>query len=282
MTVLSNLVAWQYRSGEDVLLGTGLHLRSEGDFAIVQGMGDREGQTIRVNLAHLSQVDRVDPKSSLSRFQMGIPTPEQMQLINGFLPQGAPDLTAADVVTIPFVAANNLVNRGLDCWDISSLEAMARLLPGLPALTDHDWESIEDIWGRIYSAELIIERSVDSRILGRAGQFENNRAIVQKHGFAQVVFQVFAPVDSPIVHRLRLGIGGNISTGGFRFTDYLCPYCSTSFRDEKCEHIPPDPGWGILPGLDESITEYAIRTGLYDMGEASLVVIPNLPAADII
>ena len=275
-------VAWSYRLDGKLVPATGIHLRNEGDFAIVEGLGDRSGQVIRVKLAHLSSVDRVDEKSSLARFQMGMPAPHQMALINGLLPHGVPDLSPGVLVTIPFVAANNLVNRSLDSWDITSLEAMSRLLPGLPALTNHNWDSISEIWGRIYSAELVIQRSADSKVLGRSGQFDNNLAIVQKHGFAQVVFEVFAPTNSPVVAMLRMGIGGNISTGGFRFTDYTCPTCSTSFSHEDCDHIPPDVSWGILPGLDESITEYAIRTGLYDLGEASLVVIPNLPEADII
>ena len=275
-------VAWSYRVDGKLLPGTGIFQRSEGDFAIVEGLGDRAGETIRVKLAHLSEVDRVESKSTLARFQMGMPSASQMDSINAFLPQGAPNLNAAELVTIPFIAANNLVNRSLDVWNIQALEDMARLLPGLPALMNHNWDSISDIWGRIYSAEMIVERSVDVKVLSRSGQFENNRAIVQKSGFAQVVFEVFAPADSPVVHALKMGFGGNISTGGFCFTDYLCPCCSTSFNDENCAHIPPDVGWGILPGLDESITEYAIRSGLYDLGEASLVVIPNLPEADII
>lgn len=279
----SQHVTWQHLSKGALKSSSGLVLHNEGDFAIVQGTGDREGEVIRVKLAHLQQVDRVGTNvSAISKFQMGTPSSDQMTLINSWLPQGSPELTISDVVTIPFVAANNLVNRGLDAWDIDSLRAMASLLPGLPALKDHNWTSVDAIWGRIYSAELVTSATADSRTLARSGQYQNNLDIVKKNGFTQVVFNVYAPRDSHVVKSLQMGFGGNISTGGFRFTDYHCPICSTSFADKKCAHVPPNPTWGILPGLDESITEYAIRSGLYDMGEASLVVIPNLPAADII
>ena len=283
-----NLVQWRYKGSDGAVVNaTGFLLADQGETLKVEVFrdGKRSGTIIEIPKGHVTkfadQAAMAEPTVK-ERFVYQRPSEQQLVKINSFLMNGAPALTADNTVTVPFVAADNLLNRGLDRWDMDSLAAMANLLPGLPCLLDHDWDDTSKEWGRIYSAELVRSRLAPDGALNRAGNFDQNRQIVNKEGFAQVVFEVFTAPDSPVVRALLRGHSGNISTGGFRFTDYVCPTCNTSFSDAECPHIPPYPMWGIYPDEEEGVAPYAIRTGLFDMGEASIVTIPNLPNAGVI
>jgi hypothetical protein len=280
-------IRWQYRDSEGGL-GTahGVVLAEKVDRFDVEIVrdGKRTGLKASVLRSH-AIVDRSTlggEQTLKDRFKFGTPSNKAMNAINQLLPNGADKLTAEQVISVPFIAADNLINRSYDKWDIPSLATMAAMLPGLPAMLDHDWDDISKIWGTIYNAELVQSNSAPNAALDRAGNLENNRKIVATEGFSQVVFEVFATVDSPVVRALQGGHPGSISTGGFRFRDYVCPLCNTSFSDEEnCLHVPPD-NWWRLPGTHATIAPYAIRVGMFDIGEASIVSIPNLPNAGII
>lgn len=245
--------------------------------------GDRTGTTVTIPVKHLNiKVDAAIVESSIrDRFKMGMPTDTQLTLINQFIPSGMSPMTASDVVTVPFVAADNLVNRSLDCWDVASLRMMAQLLPGLPMTLDHDWEDTSKEWGRIYNAEFVRSQTAPEGVIDRAGNGNRNRQIIAKNGFNQVIIEVFAPSDSPVIKALKQGHAGGVSTGGFQFKDYFCPSCDKSFHDKSCPHVPPMP-WMEADDDDPDIAPYAVRVGLFDIGEASIVTIPNLPNAGIL
>jgi hypothetical protein len=286
ITLKQSNIQWRYRNTQgQICKATGILIKDNGDrleVAIVRnGVVTKERANILRTHATIDQAAMINAPTLKDRFKFGAPNDTQLAKINTFLPNGANALTADQIVSVPFVAADNLVNRSYDKWNIDSLAVMATLLPGLPALLDHDWGDTSKEWGRIYSSELIQSRTAPEKALNRADNFDNNRQIVNKEGFAQVVFEVFASVESPVVRALRRGHSGAISTGGFRFADFHCPSCNSSFNDESCDHIPPD-NWWAPPGSDEAIAPYAIRVGLYDMGEASIVAIPNLPNAGVI
>lgn len=277
-------VRWRYRKDDSLAIATGTLLRDRGSTLCVELVrdGKSSGQILEIPRTH-AEIDLVTVSGTLrDRFKMGMPSEKQLALINTFLPSGAPPLTQSEVITVPFVAADNLVNRSLDRWDIPSLAAMAKLLPGLPSLLDHDWDDVSKTWGKIYNAQLVRTQDASREVLDRAGNLSANQQIAAQEGLAQVVCEVFAPADSPVIQALKSGLIGGMSTGGFRFTDYHCPLCNSSFSDAACPHVPPDPYWGLLPGEDSSIAPYAIRVGLFDMGEASVVTIPNLPNAGVI
>lgn len=279
-------VEWSFGDRGMVKTATGVVLEMSGSDSVcidlIQGQ-DRTGTIVTIPAQHLSvRVDAAIVETAIrDRFKMGTPTDKQLALINGFIPVGMPPMTASDVISIPFVAADNLVNRSLDCWDVPSLRKMAQLLPGLPMTLDHDWDDTSKEWGRIYSAEFVRSQSPPEGAIDRAGNANRNRQIIAKNGFNQVVFEVFAPVDSPVVKALKRGHSGGVSTGGFQFTDYFCPNCDTSFYSEKCPHVPPDRWMGITDD-DPDIAPYAIRVGLFDIGEVSIVTMPNLPNAGIL
>jgi hypothetical protein len=279
-----SIIRWRYQRDGVVHNAIGLLVQDQGDQLQVRLMRDGVVTDRMVSIpkqhAIVDQAVVADERTLKERFKFGAPSDAQLTKINQYLPNGASSLTAEQIVTVPFVAADNLINRSFDKWEIDSLATMAQLLPGLPALLDHDWDDTAKEWGRIYSAELVRSRTAPDKAVNRAGNNDTNRQIVNKEGFAQVVFEVFAPVESPVVRALRRGHSGSISTGGFRFGDYWCPECDTSFSNPKCPHIPPSPWWP--PGSDDDIAPYAIRVGLFDLGEASIVAIPNLPNAGVI
>lgn len=279
-------VVWSFDDRGVVKTATGIVLeRCDSDSASIDLISgnDRTGTIVKIPANHLTiGIDAAIVEAPIrDRFKMGMPTDKQLALINQFIPSGSSPMTVSDVVTIPFVAADNLVNRSLDCWNVASLKSMAQQLPGLPMTLDHDWEDTSKEWGRIYSAEFVRSQTAPESAIDRAGNAKSNRQIIAKHGFNQVIFEVFAPVDSPVVRALKHGHSGGVSTGGFQFVDYFCPICDTSFYDQKCPHVPPDRWMGITED-DPDVAPYAIRTGLFDIGEVSIVTMPNLPNAGIL
>lgn len=279
-------VVWSFDDRGVVRTATGIVLNlCDSDSASIDLISgnDRTGTVVKIPAQHLKiQVDAAIVEGPIrDRYQMGTPTDKQLALINQFIPAGASPMTASDIVTIPFVAADNLVNRSLDCWDVVSLKRMAQLLPGLPMTLDHDWDDTSKEWGRIYSADFVRSQNAPESAIDRAGNKKSNSQIVEKYGFYQVIFEVFAPIDSPVVKALKRGHSGGVSTGGFQFTDYSCPICDTSFYDKKCPHVPPDRWMGITED-DPDVAPYAVRVGLFDIGEVSIVTMPNLPNAGIL
>ncbi len=293
---MSKFVQWAYKTGDTIKSARGVVISTAGETATVEIIRDstRTGTVLQLPRSHLTELQNqaiaVSPAADFlvpdvdlrSRFAMAPPTDAQLKIINGYLPNGITRLAAEDTIVVPFVAADNLLSRRLDRWSIDSLEVMAQLLPGLPALLDHDWDDTSKEWGRIFAAEVVKSKTASDKVLNQAGNQEENLKILKKEGYAQVVFQVFAATDSPVVRALRRGHSGKISTGAFRFADYWCPLCDTSFSDPECPHIPPFPAWGIYPDDEEGVAPYATRMGLYDMGEASIVTVPNMPNAGII
>lgn len=279
-------VKWRFSDRDSIREARGIVLSKIVDSvsaSIQISDGDRAGTIVTIPAKHLTiQSDAAIVENSIrDRFKMGTPTDKQLSLINQFIPAGQPSMTVSDVVTVPFVAADNLVNRSLDCWSVESLKSMAKMLPGLPMTLDHDWGDTSKEWGRIYSAECIRSQSAPDAAIDRAGNSKSNRSIVAKDGFYQVIFEVFAPVDSPVVKALKRGHAGGVSTGGFQFTDYHCPLCNTTFYDDRCPHVPPDRWLGVTDD-DPDVAPYAIRVGLFDIGEVSIVTLPNLPNAGIL
>lgn len=231
----------------------------------------------------LNNIDRVVSNATLKR-KYGIhpPTMDELQLINQYIPSGAPERTAADTVVLSFVAADNLLTRALDKWDIPSLEAMVNLTPGLPVSLNHAIRDVSLVWGKIFDSHYEHFSSAPGKAIDAAGNGKSNREIVKKEGFSQVIIDVFTTPNNPVFAAIQNGWVGKVSTGSFEFSDLHCPECDVSFWDEKCEHYPPDKWWGMTADKDPSVARYAIRVGLKDMGEVSIVSVPNLPNAGVI
>ncbi|MGB3205201.1 MAG: hypothetical protein WBB28_09450 [Crinalium sp.] len=210
------------------------------------------------------------------------PTLEQLALINRFTPVGLPNLTPEEVITIPFVATDNLLTRSLGKWAADDLVTLARLLPGLPFTLDHDWGDVAKSQGLVYNTRVVKTDSAPDEIVSAAGNYDSNSQIIKKEGYIVCECDVAFPNTSAIVSALKFGMLGKVSLGGFVYKDTICPLCETSFLDKHCPHFLPEPFWSEPNDIDEKIAPYFIRSGVYDLGELSLVLIPNIPGAGVV
>lgn len=289
------LVQWRGRNGNNAVgkvvsihtdgavpgLPQPLQVRGE-PIARIQVLRDRQESEVFVGVPASKLADFVETARPITS-EMGTPTEQQMGLINQYLPKGARRLQPSEVVTIPFIAADNLLNRGMGRWDADSIKAMAQVIVGKPAMLDHDWDDVETVWGRVYDAQAITAPTAPDSILNQAKNAEANRLIVQAEGFWQCLIHIFAPADSEIVAGLADGRFSEVSTGGFEFEEYWCPVCDTSFSNPKCPHYIPYGRMARAYGnSDLEMAPYYTRKGLYDICEISLVTCPNLPMAGVV
>lgn len=251
----------------------------------VQVIRDDEltGDYVGVPLNLITPFDRVAaPAAVRSEYRIREPNEDELKTINGMLPTGAPPRTIDNTIIVPLLAADNLVNRGLDKWDLPSLQRMAELAPGLPAMLDHDWEDVSKVWGKVFNAKYEHSDKAPAKALNMAGNGKLNRRVVKEEGYGAAIFEVFSRPTHPVVMAIQDGYVGKVSTGGFEFKDFYCSECKTSFRDEDCPHYLPNKYWGETHDKDPQVAPYAIRVGLSDLGEVSIVTIPNLPNAGVI
>ena len=232
----------------------------------------------------LSCLDRVAARSDMRRsYQMRPPNEDELKTINKMIPTGAPPRTVDNTVIVPLLAADNLINRGLDKWDLPSLQTMSKIGTGIPALLDHDWDDVGKVWGKVFAAHYEHSDKAPADAIDMAGNRKLNRRVIDEEGYAATIFEVFSDPNNPVISAIRNGYIGKVSTGGFEFSDFYCPECGISFRDERCPHEIPDKYWGITHDkYPDQVAPYAIRVGLSDMGEVSIVTIPNLPNAGVI
>ncbi len=180
------------------------------------------------------------------------------------------------IAVVSIVAADNLMNRSRGKWSKESLQKLALLAPGIPFTLDHDWDEVEKVQGRVFDASYI-EMEPPYEELNKAGNFELNRWIVGEEGYARVELKAFVPIDAPVLESLWSGTTSYVSLGNFTVEDLWCPLCDRSFFDSTCPHLLPS-----LFEPDEDMTApFYIREGSRDLGEVSLVLIPNLPGAKV-
>jgi len=295
MVSVGNAVKWTVSPGK-VAVGvvravcddgnnTGLPVKISGPAAKIEVIreGVPSGDFVGIKIGGLTVVDKVISTAAVrSVYKIHPATEDELKLINAMLPSGVSPRTAEDTVVVPFAIADNLVNRGLDRWGLDELQAMAKLAPGLPMLLDHDWSDVSKVWGKIFSAFYEHADKAPAAAMAAAGNAKLNKEIVKSEGHGQTVALAFARPNNPVVLAIMDGLVGKVSTGGFAFKDYECPLCNTSVRDDKCPHYLPDKRWGETHDVDPIFAPYVTRKGLVDLGEVSIVTIPNLPNAGVI
>lgn len=242
---------------------------------------------------------------------------EEVDKVNLFTPSSLEPLRADELVKIQVVGANNLINRSSGKWGFQELMQLAQLLPGLPFLLDHAWEDVSSVQGLIFQAgvevveiapeaqpktnpdyfnqpeftyeeegrniAVFVDKTVPKtlQVVDRINTKEWNQKIVKEEGYITCRFDVAIPATSPVLQGIRFGTLSSVSLGGFRYSDHVCPLCKTSFMSGDCPHFIPEPWNGLTHDADPSIAPYYIRSGVFDLGEASLVPIGNLPGAAI-
>ena len=212
-------------------------------------------------------------------------TEKHLDTINDLIPASLEKLELSDLVAVRFRATDNLLNRSYGKWAAEALPVLQDLLIGLPLTLDHDWEDISKIQALIFDSK-IRKYQAPEWAIDRAGNKTVNSSIIRREGYLSLEFDAVFPVDSPAVQALRFGKLNSVSLGGFEYEDHVCPLCNTSFDDDACPHLKPDKYWGVKPGLTYEtaqglrlVAPYFVRVKPRDLGEASLVVIPNYPAA---
>lgn len=213
-------------------------------------------------------------------------TDSEAQKINSlYIPAGGDLVSPSNTVVWPSIVTDNLVNRGLARWPVESLQAQRKYLKGIPYKLDHDWDSVMGNFGRTFDTWLSSSDSAPAEVLDRAGMGRINRKIVEREGFHQVGVLTYIDANHPVLDGIRKGIYSEVSMGGFAFNDFVCPICNTSFTDASCPHGLPGPmqrsPYAKLYFSKEELDMFAPyyeRVGVSDIGEISLVSIPNLPA----
>lgn len=249
-----------------------------------------DSDTARNTLVFLA--DRVSKRGT----DFGAPTASQLEKINALRPAGSNPIDQSEVVVIRLIAADNLIDRSRGRFDVGSLRTITKLLPGLPALKNHDWELTDSSYGRIFDAKLERIESPPKELLDRSGNLALNQEIASEEGVYQVHYWTSVPAFSSTVEDFRLGKLSEVSIGGFRFQDIICPTCSkesgkrTSFADsDACPHFIPDAmvhtAYGKVFYGEEFVAHFApyfTRFGVFDLTEASAVNTPKLPATGVI
>ena len=215
-----------------------------------------------------------------------IPTEEELRSINAFVPPEFDLLTENEVrVTPMMVATDNLVARSGAKWSVESLQTLAKILAGKPALFDHDtYDVARSGWGQIFEAKHVYydPANVLRRSLDVAGNLEYNLKIVQEEGLHQVLYRAFLPARSRVLARMRYAQLAEISIGYFRYREIICPICNIPVRHEDCPHYIPFRWGGYQPHPRRDEMPYYIRDGLFDIAESSLVAAPDVPGAGVI
>lgn len=207
------------------------------------------------------------------------PDPNQLAIIHRYQPRDTEPLTADEICFVEFVAADNLVNRSKSRWHPTALPQLTDLVPGLNLMLDHDWNEVGKNQGLCISAWLMRDVTAPIELIEAAGNGRHNRKIIEAEGYQSLHFDAAIRVNSPLMDALRYCEVQFISQGGFEYQDIWCPLCDCSYHDDACPHFLPS----YWKDEDTKYTmPYYERKDVTDLGEISLVTIPNLPGARVV
>lgn len=193
-------------------------------------------------------------------------------------------VSSDDLVVVKIRAADNLLTRDLSRWGKDALSELAALMPGVPLTLDHDWDEVSKHIGKVFAASVRvsdINGPYTAEAINKAGNFNFNRQIVADEGYVELVADCYLKDFNHACDRILSGEYSHVSQGGFRYRDVGCPNCKTSFFDAGCPHRLREQG-EFDPVDDDDIAPYYIRQDVFDMGELSVVSIPNLPMAQVL
>lgn len=244
----------------------------------------------------LNEVAQDAVKKALDRLeeeilqQTGQASGEDLDLINQFRPLGLPPYQEGEMLSVEIRASHNLIWADRQAWTINVLEQFAQDYPGKAYILDHDsWDS-DRVIGFVYKAELRRSSTAPEKILDNRGFGDLNREIVERDGFVELILYTAVQRGTPIEQNIRYRRYSQVSTGGWVWSQNICPLCNVEFEEEACPHIPPTPWtmWlaseGYLDGDELAlIAPYIIKDAdLVDVVELSQVVAGNLGTAEIL
>lgn len=207
------------------------------------------------------------------------PTKDDLNLINQYQPRDAEPLTEDELLCFEFIGADNLLNRSGSKWHYTAIQQLADRMAGLKLLLDHDWDEVDKSQALIFRAWVETEPTAPIAVMEAAGNGTYNRSIVADEGYISLHFDCAIRASSPLVDALRFAEVGNISLGGFQYKDIWCPICDCSFYSDDCPHYI---GYHWDDEKSNLVMPYYERKDVFDLGEASIVTIPNLPGAKVV
>lgn len=209
---------------------------------------------------------------------MGIrhPNSAELAIYHGYQPRDTDPVGADEIALVEFTIADNLLNRSNSRWHPTALPELVELCPGLNLSLDHDWDAVEKSQGLIITAWQIIDAVAPPKLIKAAGNEDYNRQILSKEGYRSIHCDVAFRITSPTLDSLRFCEVQYVSQGGFDFGDIWCPICNDSYYGDCPHHLPSDVGMRGEP------MPYYERKDVCDLGEVSLVLIPNLPGARVV
>jgi hypothetical protein len=205
------------------------------------------------------------------------PNESQLKKIRKLGSAALPEVEAEDLEIHQFIATDNFVARSRRKWAIPALDTIAKMLPGLPLMVDHDWYSTKSIVGVVVETSIIKATEIPIDFF-HPQNTEHNYKIYAEEGYHAVLATIAIPTGSQINQGLQIGAISFVSIGGFKPTDLIDPVTGLSFDDPANKFHPPYPYWDD----DKYTAPYAIRADTSDMAELSLVPIPDVPRAKLI
>ncbi len=246
-------------------------------------------------LKALSEEDNEEIKEEeieKSPLNFGHPTEEQLEKMNRYRPKGSKLYTINEIISVPFLASNNLIHRSREVWSVGALESMSKQFPGKPFTVNHKWHDSEPIKGLVYDALLLKSDRIAESLLGSNEDYQINHDIFQRDGYVQLVLFVMFEANSSYVDKLYYRRGGNVSTGTFIDPKYLkCPLDGSYFGEGEnsyeCKegHTMPNDfliAWWYDEDELERLAPYIIIDRNTDAVELSEVLVGDLPLAKIL
>jgi hypothetical protein len=212
----------------------------------------------------------------------GYPNPPQLAKINQLAPLGL-TYSEDEVWTIPILATNNLIGHNLGCWDLESIETMAKEFIGRPLTLDHEWYDVEDVMGIIYDSRIVYQQRPPAVFMDMISR-QLNEMIVEMFGFSQLILYCSIPTQTESASKVKYKQLIDTSIGGYTNGSFYCPLCTKeygekiSFEDKRCPHHPPTM-FNSFNYKEDEIAPFYIRGGFTDAVELSYVLQGNIPSA---
>lgn len=199
------------------------------------------GSTAAINPSGQKSIGSTDRAGSAGF----VPTDTQLAKINKY---AKVPFTKDNVISVPWVASNTVVDRGFEQFNKTALMSMMKLYPNKPFLIDHDW-SVRSLVGKNYDAEL--------------------------NGDTLIVHAYIPTRLKDIVAMVQEGLLDKVSVGFAMDPEhYICNACGDCMMSNKCPHMPGMPD-------EKGKTVTVTLADVIDVMELSGVVVPMNQTAEL-
>lgn len=184
----------------------------------------------------------------------GNPNEQDLKKINQYRLAGTEPLQAENIFVTSMLVSDNLLHRDRLKWSSSTLETMVLHYEGKDVLLNHAWGDSRQVSGVVFDGFLLEAKAPSNKLVRQliteSPNQKADRNILKQEGYQAVILRVAVTKPEEIIamknlQRVDLSVGGRVIN-----RQVLCPICNTTFDDEDCEHIIPDPWLLWLYDLD--------------------------------